>query len=333
MIDKTNQRVFSGIRSSGELHLGNYIGAIKSFIELQKDHNCVFMIVDYHGITTPFDPKKIKNTILNVALDYLAAGIDPNKSILAVQSNVPEHLELSWIFSTITPVGLLQRIPTFKEKIRQHPDYINLGLLSYPVLMAADILIYKAGLVPVGEDQLPHIEFTNETAKRFNNKFGKTFPEVRAKLSEGARIMSLNDPAKKMSKSLGPKTYIALNDSPEVIKEKMKKAVTDIGTTGKMTPATKNLFLLLKILGKSAHYQEFLVEHKKGIIKYSQLKEILAQDIADYFAPFRAKRQELESANRRTEYIKEVLADGAERARKITRATMQEVKEKIGLVI
>ncbi|MBU4338716.1 tryptophan--tRNA ligase [Patescibacteria group bacterium] len=330
MTKQENKQVFSGIRSSGELHLGNYIGAIKSFIELQKTRDCVFMIVDYHGITTPFDPKEIKNTILNVALDYLAAGIDPNKSILAVQSNVPEHLELSWIFSTITPVGLLQRIPTFKEKIRQHPDYVNLGLLSYPVLMAADILIYKAGLVPVGEDQLPHIEFTNETAKRFNNKFGKTFPEVKAKLSEGARIMSLNDPAKKMSKSLGPKTYIALNDSPETIKEKMKKAVTDIGTTGKMTPATENLFLLLKILGKPEHYEEFLAEHKKGTIKYSLLKETLAADIADYFAPFRAKRKELEA---KPEYVKKILADGADRARKIARATMREVKEKIGLMI
>jgi len=325
-----NEQVFSGIRASGELHLGNYIGAIKSFIELQENHNCVFMIVDYHGITTPFDPKKIKNTILNVALDYLAAGIDPNKSILAVQSNVPEHLELAWIFSTITPVGLLQRIPTFKEKIKQHPDYVNLGLLSYPVLMAADILIYKAATVPVGEDQLPHIEFTNIIGRKFNNQYGQTFPEVKAKLSEGAKIMSLNDPLKKMSKSLGPKTYIALNDSPEVIKQKLKKAVTDTGTTGKMTTAAENLFLLLKILGKPEHYEEFLVQHKKGVIKYGQLKESLADDIIDYFAPFRAKRKELEA---KPEYIKEILADGAERARKIARETMREVKEKIGLNI
>lgn len=323
-----NEQVFSGIRASGELHLGNYTAAIKSFIELQKNYSCVFMIVDYHGITTPFDPKKIKNTILNVALDYLASGIDPNKSILAVQSNVPEHTELTWIFSTITPLGFLQRIPTFKEKIKQHPDYVNLGLLSYPVLMAADILVYKASLVPVGEDQLPHIEFTNETAKRFNSKFGETFPKVKAKLSEGARIMSLNDPLKKMSKSLGPKTYIALNDAPEVIKQKMKKAVTDTGTTGKMTPAMKNLFLLLKILGKPEHYEEFLAQHKKGIIKYGQLKETLADDIINYFAPFREKRKELES---KPEYVKKVLADGAERARKIAKETMREVKEKIGL--
>lgn len=330
MNNKNNKRVFSGIRASGELHLGNYIGAIRSFIELQQDHDCVFMIVDYHGITTPFNPKEIKNTIMNVALDYLAAGIDPDKSILAIQSNVPEHLELSWIFSTITPVGLLQRIPTFKEKIKQHPDYVNLGLLSYPVLMAADILIYKAATVPVGEDQLPHIEFTNVIARKFNNQFGQTFPEVKAKLSEGAKIMSLNDPMKKMSKSLGSKTYIALNDSPEMIKEKMKKAVTDAGTSGKITPATENLFLLLKILGKPEHYEEFLAEHKKGTIKYSRLKETLAQDIADYFAPFRAKRQELAA---KPEYVKEILANGADCARKIARETMKEVKENIGLTI
>ncbi len=330
MDNRNNKRVFSGIRASGELHLGNYIGAIKSFLELQNDYDCVFMIVDYHGITTPFNPKEIKNTIMNVALDYLAAGIDPEKSILAIQSNVPEHLELAWIFSTITPVGLLQRIPTFKEKIKQHPDYVNLGLLSYPVLMAADILIYKAATVPVGEDQLPHIEFTNVIGRKFNNEYGQIFPEVKAKLSEGARIMSLNDPAKKMSKSLGPKTYIALNDSPETIKEKMKKAVTDIGTSGKMTPAIENLFLLLKILGKTEHYDEFFAEHKRGTIKYSRLKEILAQDIADYFAPFRAKRKELEA---KPEFVKEILIDGAERAQKIARKTMREVKEKIGLVL
>lgn len=325
-----NKRVFSGIRSSGELHLGNYIGAIKSFLKLQKNHNCIFMIVDYHGITTPFNPKEVGKNIFNVALDYLAAGIDPDKSILAIQSHVPEHLELSWILGTITPVGLLQRIPTFKEKIKQHPDYINLGLLSYPVLMAADILIYKAGTVPVGEDQLPHIEFTNVIARKFNHQFGQTFPEVKAKLSNGSRIMSLTDPSKKMSKSLGPKTYIALNDSPEIIKEKMKKAVTDIGTTQKMTPAAENLFLLLKILGKPGHHEEFLAEHKKGIIKYSRLKEVLAEDIADYFAPFRARRKELEA---KPEYVKEVLADGAARARKIAKETMKEVKEKVGLLI
>jgi tryptophanyl-tRNA synthetase len=324
------EQVFSGIRASGELHLGNYIGAIKSFIELQKVHNCVFMVVDYHGITTPFNPKIIKNTILNVVLDYLAAGIDPSKSILAVQSNVPEHTELTWIFSTITPIGLLQRIPTFKEKIKQHPGYVNLGLLSYPVLMAADILIYKATTVPVGEDQLPHIEFANTISRKFNSQYGQTFPEIKAKLSEGARIMSLNDPAKKMSKSLGPKTYIALNDSPVVIKQKLKKAVTDSGTTRKMTPATENLFLLLKILGKLEHYEEFLDQHNKGIIKYGQLKEVLADDIIDYFAPFREKRKELES---KPEYIKEILSDGAESARKIARETIKEVKEKIGLAL
>ncbi len=325
-----NQRVFSGIRSSGKLHIGNYIGAIKSFIELQKDYDCIFMIVDYHGITTPFDPKNIKETIMNVALDYLAAGIDPNKSILAVQSNVPEHLELAWIFGTITPIAMLERIPTYKEKITQHPDYVNLGLLSYPVLMAADILIYKATTVPVGEDQLPHIEMTNEIAKRFNNRFGEIFQKVNAKLSNGKRIMSLTDPTKKMSKSHGPKTYIALNDSPEVIKEKIKKATTDTGISGKMTPATENLFLLLEILGKSDHYQEFLAEHKKGTIKYSRFKQVLAQDIADYFAPFRAKRKELEA---KPEYVKKVLQEGAEKARTIAKETMKEVKEKVGLVI
>lgn len=330
MTNQTGKRVFSGIRASGELHVGNYIGAIKSFIELQENNDCVFMIVDYHGITTPFEPKELKNTIMNVALDYLAAGIDPEKSALAVQSNVPEHLELAWIFGTMMPVAMLERIPTYKEKIAQHPDYVNLGLLSYPVLMAADILIYKAQTVPVGEDQLPHIEITNEIAKRFNNRFGNVFPKVNAKLSNGKRIMSLTDPEKKMSKSHGAKTYIALNDEPNTIMEKIKRATTDMGTTGEMTPASKNLFLLMEILGKKEHYDEFLAQHKDGTIKYSQFKEVLGKDIADYFAPFREKRRELEA---KPEEVKKILAEGAEEARKIARETMKEVKEKVGLTI
>jgi tryptophanyl-tRNA synthetase len=178
-------------------------------------------------------------------------------------------------------------------------------------------------------DQIQHLELSRNIAHAFNKKFGETFPEPEALLTETPKIMSLLDPAKKMSKSLGSKSYIGINDSPETIKEKLKKAVTDIGTTGKTTPATENLFLLLKILGKPEHYKEFLAEHKKGTVKYSQLKETLAQDIADYFAPFRAKRKKLKA---KPEYVKEILADGAERARKIARATMREVKEKIGLV-
>lgn len=267
---------------------------------------------------------------MNLALDFLAAGLDPNKCTIAKQSDICEHTELAWIFNTITPMGLLERMTQYKDKSQRQNQNINVGLFDYPVLQAADILIYKAGLVPIGQDQVQHLELSRNIAHFFNNKFGQTFPEPEALLTETPKIMSLLDPMKKMSKSAGPKSYIGINDSPEIIKEKMKKAVTDRGTTGEITPATKNLFLLLEILGKKEHYETFLSEHKKGTIKYSLLKESLAQDIADYFAPFRAKRKEMEA---KPEYVKKVLADGAEHSRKIARETMKEVKEKIGLMI
>lgn len=325
-----NNRVFSGTQPSGESHIGNYFGAYKNFVEMQDKYECLFFIADYHSITENYDPKEKPAQIMNLALDYLAAGLDPKKSVIFLQSDVPEHTELAWIFNTITPMGLLERMTQYKDKAQKQTTNINVGLFDYPVLQAADILIYKAGLVPVGQDQVQHMELSREIARLFNNKFGATFSEPEALLTETPKIMSLIDPLKKMSKSSGAKSYIAINDSPEIIKEKMKKAVTDAGTTGEITPATKNLFLLLEILGKKEHYENFLAEHKKGTIKYSQLKEVLAADIADYFTPFRAKRKELEA---KPEYVREVLADGAERARVIARETMQEVKEKIGLVL
>ncbi|MDP3057476.1 MAG: tryptophan--tRNA ligase [bacterium] len=337
MTNKTNSRVFSAIQPSGELHIGNYLGALKNFVELQNKpaspagrYECFFFIADYHSITENYDPKKKPEQIMNLALDMLAAGLDPKKCTIAIQSQIPEHTELAWIFNTITPMGLLERMTQYKDKAQRQNENINVGLFDYPVLQAADILIYKAGLVPVGQDQVQHLEFTRNIAHAFNNKFGETFPEPEALLTETPKIMSLLDPAKKMSKSAGSKSYIGINDSPETIKEKLKKAVTDTGISKEVTPATKNLFLLLEILGKKEHYETFFAEHKKGTVKYSQLKETLASDIADYFAPFRAKRQELEA---KPEYIKKVLADGAERSRKVARATMQEVKEKIGLIL
>ncbi|MBU4368885.1 tryptophan--tRNA ligase [Patescibacteria group bacterium] len=328
MIKQENNRVFSAIQPTGELHIGNYLGALKNFVELQNRYECFFFIADYHSITENYNPKEKSKQILNLAMDFLAAGLDPKKCVIAVQSDICEHTELAWIFNTITPMGLLERMTQYKDKAARQKQNINVGLFDYPVLMAADILIYKTGLVPVGQDQIQHLELSRNIAHLFNNKFGKTFPEPKPILTETPKIMSITDPTKKMSKSLGPKSYIGINDSPKAIKEKMKKAVTDIGTTGKMTPAAENLFLLLKILGKPGHYEEFLSEHKKRTIKYSRLKEVLAQDIADYFAPFRAKRKELEA---KPEYVKEVLAQGAARAKKIAAETMREVKEKIGL--
>src|SRR3989338_4223033 len=171
--------VFSGIRPSGRLHIGNYLGAIKNWLLLQNEYKCIYAVVDYHAITTPFDPKRMESDKHDVVLDYLAAGLDPQKSLIIIQSHVPQHTELAWVFGSTTPLSWFERVPTFKEKVALHPKHVTLGLLSYPALMAADILIYKATAVPVGQDQLPHIELTNDIATRFNNEFGKTFDQVK----------------------------------------------------------------------------------------------------------------------------------------------------------
>src|SRR3989338_7482983 len=188
-------KVFSGIRPSGKLHLGNYLGAIKNWLTLQdSSQQSIFAVVDLHGITTPYDPATYKQQVMDVILDYLAAGVDPKKSLLIRQSKVPQHTELAWLFNTITPVSWLDRLPTYKEQLEKSPKYNHMGLLDYPVLMTADILVYKSNLVPVGEDQMPHIDLTNEIAKKFNSMFGETFEPVKAKLTEGARIIPLLEP-------------------------------------------------------------------------------------------------------------------------------------------
>ncbi|MBU3965192.1 tryptophan--tRNA ligase [Patescibacteria group bacterium] len=383
MIKQENNRVFSAIQPTGELHIGNYLGALKNFVELQNRYECFFFIADYHSITENYNPKEKSKQILNLAMDFLAAGLDPKKCVIAVQSDICEHTELAWIFNTITPMGLLERMTQYKDKAARQKQNINVGLFDYPVLMAADILIYKTGLVPVGQDQIQHLELSRNIAHLFNNKFGETFPEPKPILTETPKIMSLTDPTKKMSKSLGPKSYIGINDSPEMIKEKIKGAVTatdikeliDIGIidckinkkgefsfsflidkafeneletakkegasvsmkfkgkefTGKeliMAHGVANLYILLNNFGTNDHKKYFYNMFEKQDIKFSELKETLAQDIADYFAPFRAKRKELEA---KPEYVKKVLADGAARAKRIASETMREVKEKIGL--
>lgn len=310
------KRVFSGIRPTGDLHLGNYLGAVRSWIALQDQYECIYGIVDYHAITTPFDPRELPRDTWNLVVDYLAAGVDPERSLLVIQSHLPEHTELAWILGTITPVSWLERVPTYKEKSQEHPEYVNLGLLAYPVLQAADILIYKAEAVPVGEDQLPHIELTREVARRFNHMFGPTFPEPQAIVNrDTARVMSLTEPEKKMSKSHGPKSYIALSDPPEVIREKIMKAVTDVGPRPEgMSPGVANLFRLLRIFAEPAVYEDLRARYEAGTLRYVELKEILAEAIVRGLEPFRQRRQELLA---RPEYVAEVVAHGVERARAI----------------
>ena len=322
-------RIFSGMRPTGQLHIGNYLGAAKNWLELQKKHECIFAVVDYHGITTPFDSKQIQKDIMNVVLDYLAAGIDPRKSILIIQSHVPEHTELAWILGTLTPIGELERMTQFKDKSKQHKQNINTGLFAYPVLMAADILLYKTNIVPVGEDQRQHVELARTIARKFNNKFGNTFPLPKVQLSKsGARIMSLTDPLKKMSKT-GDES-IALTDSPSVIRNKIKRAVTDSGKEikydPKKKPAISNLLTIYHLFsGKSIADLEKKYKNKG----YAEFKKDLAEVIIKELKPFQKKRKKYE---KNPQLVKKILAKGTKNAQKIAQETMEEIKKKMGLI-
>lgn len=323
-------RILSGIRPSGKLHLGNYLGALKNWVELQNHTEAelrVFMIVDYHGITTPFEPKKYQEQILDMACEFLAVGLDPKKVLLIRQSQIPQHTELAWIFNSITPVSWLERLPTYKEKLKENPKYNNTGLLTYPVLMAADILIYKANLVPVGEDQLPHIDLTNEILKKFNSMFGQTFEPVKAHLAPGARIMSLQEPDKKMSKT--GNEGIALTDSPDEIHEKIKKSVTDSGKEVKFDeknkPAISNLITIYQLLsGKSQYEIEKMYEGKT----YVDFKNDLAEVIVEFLTPFQKKYNELKN---NLEEVKRILTESEKKTRLEAQKILDEVKQKIGL--
>ena len=330
-------KVFSGIRPSGKLHLGNYLGAIKNWIQLQdtdpstglRPSQAIFAVVDYHGITTSFDPKTYHEQVMDVILDYLSAGVDPDKSLIMRQSKVPQHTELAWIFNTITPVSWLDRLPTYREQLAKSPKYNHMGLLDYPVLMAADILIYKSNLVPVGEDQMPHIDLTNEIGKKFNSMFGETFEPVKAHMTSGARIMSLRDPLKKMSKT--GDEGIALSDSAEEIKKKIMSATTDSGKEiifdEKSKPGIANLMTIYSLLGsdtKNIKQIEAIYEGKS----YAEFKSDLAEVVVNFLKPFQEKYNELK---KNPDYVMSVLEKSEERAREMASATLSEVKKKIGL--
>jgi len=322
-------RVFSGIQPTGVVHIGNYVGAIRNWVRLQDEMESFYCIVDYHSMTIPYDPSTFPQRVLEAAAINLAAGLDPEKTSLFIQSHVPEVTELAWILGCVTPLGELQRMTQFKDKARQHAENINAGLLNYPILMAADILLYKADVVPVGEDQLQHLELTREITRRFNAAFGPTFPEPQARLSTGARIMALNDPEKKMSKSI-PGSYVALTDSPEEIRRKVRRAVTDTGpTAGEMSPGVRNLFTLLEVFDTQGDtYRTLRAAYEDGTLRYVDLKDAVAEHMINHLAPIRERFQELMS---RQDELREVLAAGADRARKVARATMEEVRERTGL--
>jgi len=322
-------RIFSGMRPTGKLHIGNYLGALKNWVELQKKAECIFGIVDYHGITTPFIPKQISKDIKELVLDYLAAGIDPKKSIIIIQSHIPEHTELAWILGTLTSIGELQRMTQFKEKAIQHKENVNAGLFCYPILMAADILLYKADTVPVGEDQVQHVELARTLARKFNNKFGKTFPEPKALLSKfGARIMALNNPEQKMSKT-GDES-IMLNDSADAIRQKIKTAVTDSGREikydEKNKPAISNLLTIYHLFSNKPINE---IEKKYRGKGYAEFKKDLAEVVVKGLKSFQETRKKYAKNPR---LVEKILAEGEKKARKIASKTINEVKTKMGLI-
>jgi len=323
-------KIFSGIQPSGEIHVGNYLGAIQQWVALQEQNDCIFCVVDWHAITVPYDPKLLQQKIKEVTAVYLTAGLNPEKSIIFVQSQVKEHSELAWLLNTITPLGDLQRMTQFKEKSAKHEKNVCAGLLNYPVLMAGDILLYQAELVPVGEDQKQHVELAREIARRFNSKFGETFTPPKAQIMKiGAKIMSLTNPERKMSKSDGPQSFVSLFDSPEAIKKKIASATTDSGREIKYNPAAKpgvsNLLTIYSLFtGKPIKELENEFSGKG----YAGFKEQLAGLLVEKLAPFRTKKQEFEKT---PEIIENVLTQGANKARAIAQETMEKVKAAMGL--
>jgi len=330
-ISNKKKRVFSGSRPTGRLHLGNYLGGVKGYLALQErgDLDCIYSVVDLHGITTPFNPKTYQQQIREVVLDYLACGLDPKKCHLMIQSQVPEHVELAYLLGTIYPVSRVEQLPTYKDKKRENPDYINIGLFYYPILMAADILIYKAQLVPVGVDQEPHIELTREAARKFNKMFAPIFPEPQRFATPGEYVPSLLGEGK-MSKSIEG-SYILLTDDLETIRRRLATAPTDIGK-GKEVPKSGGVASLLTLVelfeGKEKRH-EYEKEYLTKGIRYKELKEELAKAIYKELAPIQERRKYFEA---RPKLVAEILEEGRVYCSKIARQTLAEVKEAMGLV-
>ena len=324
-------RILSGIQPTGSIHIGNYLGAIKQWLLLQKNNECVFFIADLHSLTISYDPQHLQSLIFEKVVSYLAAGIDPEKSIIFIQSQVKEHSELAWLLNTICPVGELERMTQYKDKAKKFKNNINAGLLDYPVLMAADILLYKTDSVPVGRDQVQHIELTRTIAKKFNQTFGKIFTEPKPLLPKfGAKIMSLTEPRKKMSKSDSSQSYISLFDEPEAIQKKIMSATTDLGKSVKYEPEKKpgisNLLTIFSLFsGKSIREIEKSFQGKG----YANFKKSLSKLLVDSLEPFRRKKKEFSA---REVYVKEILNRGRARAQTIAQSTIEEVRKKMGLV-
>ncbi|MFH1188364.1 MAG: tryptophan--tRNA ligase [bacterium] len=322
--------IVTGIKPSGKLHVGNYLGTVENAVALQDSnkYDCYFFIADYHSITQNYSPKEKRKEIFNVIIDFIAAGLDIKKSTIFIQSHVQAHTNLSWILGTVTSTGRLSNMIEYKEKL-QEGHTPNLGLFSYPVLMAADILIYNAVYVPVGEDQRQHVELARDIARTFNNTFGKTFKEPKALYTKIPRVMSLDNPFKKMSKSL-PNGCLYLSDTPQVIRDKIKRAVTDSERTieynPEKRPGVSNLVLIYSELS-DVPIKKVVSEFKNA--GYAPFKESLTKIVIEKFKPFREKRQEI---IKNKEAVMKALARNARTAEKHANVTLQKIHKKIGLI-
>ena len=318
-------RVLSGIQPSGRLHIGNFFGAMRQHLQLQAEHECFYFIADYHALTSNPSPADIAKYTLDVVMDYIALGLDTKKTVFWRQCDVPEVTELTWIFSCITPMGLLQRCVSFKEKVAQGLSP-NHGLFAYPVLQAADILIYKSDLVPVGADQKQHIEVTRDIAIRFNNAYGEIFPLPQDYIIESVAVVPGID-GQKMSKSYG--NTIEMFEPKDSIRKKVMRIVTDSTPVAEPKDPDKcNVFALLKLVASPQELAEWENRYRSGGMGYSEAKKRLGELLVEYFEPYRQKREELE---KNLDYVRDVLIDGAQRARAIASRTLAEVRKAVGL--
>ena len=322
------KRVFSGIRPTGRIHLGNYLGAVQNYVAMQDEFDCIYCVVDIHALTTLEDTHLLKSNVREQITDLLAAGLDPQKCILFVQSQVPEVTELFTLLGMVTPLSWLLRVPTFKEKVKQQPHNVNYGLVGYPVLMTADIVLYKAEVVPVGEDQLPHLELAREIVRRFNDQFGPTFPEPKGRLTNFPMVVGL-DGQSKMSKSLN--NHIELDATPEETMKKVMSAVTDPARklrTDIGHPEVCNIYKLQQSFNASA-VDEIAIGCRSASRGCVECKKQLGAAINEFLAPLRARRIEIAKDQA---YIDRVMKEGAEKAGAIAKVTITEVKQRMGLL-
>lgn len=322
----------SGIRSTGFLHLGNYFGAIRNFVRMQEEYECFFMVADLHSLTTHPDTKELKQNVHRVLAENIACGLDPDKAALYCQSHIYETAELYLYLNMLAYKGELEKTTTFKDKARSHPDNINAGLLTYPVLQAADIILHRASLVPVGKDQEQHLEMARNFANRFNHRYGEVFPEPFA-FNFGDKLLKVPglDGTGKMSKSENQNTALFLADEDEVIRKKVMKAKTDAGPTepySQKPDYIENLFLLMKLVSPAEVIEKFENDYNNCVIRYGDMKKQLGEDMVKFISPIREKVNSILADEK---YLQEVMEKGAEKARKSARVTIERVREAMGL--